>query len=342
MLLDHIASLVSSASVQVLDDVEDVDEASEQVSRFGLRPNRITPLARPLRLKARIGVVPPKDAVSYARISYGADVEVRPLAPEDDVFMYALVLGGKAHFSYGGTTAFLGVNSAGFIPPYKEFRSIISSDLDQIALAINRQRLETLAALMLDMPSGGRIEFDPGTDIVQPSASLLHLIASTLQVETGPVQGVADRIRGKLETALIESALVGMPSFRQRIEDRGAASSRATRVAMAFMREHLAEPLSLTEVASAAATSPRALQAAFSKELGLSPMRWLREQRLHHARSLLLSPDSARLSIADVAYASGFLHLGDFSRRFRERYNVTPSEWRRSSRNDSDFASTDG
>ena len=49
------------------------------------------------------------------------------------------------------------------------------------------------------------------------------------------------------------------------------------------------------------------------------------ELRLLHARQLLANSDD---KIINVAYDSGYRHLGLFNAMFKKRFGVTPSEWR--------------
>ena len=50
--------------------------------------------------------------------------------------------------------------------------------------------------------------------------------------------------------------------------------------------------------------------------------------RLDRASDLLTDPRSRNLAISDVAWRSGFLDPGYFTRQFRKRFGVTPREWR--------------
>ncbi len=59
---------------------------------------------------------------------------------------------------------------------------------------------------------------------------------------------------------------------------------------------------------------------------GLSPVQYIRHIRLKHARRLLLSDSS--LSIADIAYDTGFSDPDYFSKVFRREFGCTPSEFR--------------
>jgi AraC-like DNA-binding protein len=77
-------------------------------------------------------------------------------------------------------------------------------------------------------------------------------------------------------------------------------------------------------VAKAHHVSLRLLQGLFADE-GSSPARFIRDQRLNHARTLL---DDGH-AISRAAALSGFSDLGTFTRAFRRRFGCTPSTFLR-------------
>ncbi len=56
---------------------------------------------------------------------------------------------------------------------------------------------------------------------------------------------------------------------------------------------------------------------------------FIRERRLERCREELSNPRLANRSIGEIAYAAGFADLAHFSRRFREAYGLSPSDYRR-------------
>lgn len=98
-----------------------------------------------------------------------------------------------------------------------------------------------------------------------------------------------------------------------------ATVRRAVDVIMAQSRE----PLTLAEVAAAAGVGARALQIAFRRQLGCSPLAYLRLVRLADARRLLVLGLVAR--VTDAAMQAGFWHLGEFAVAYRQRYGERPS-----------------
>jgi len=64
----------------------------------------------------------------------------------------------------------------------------------------------------------------------------------------------------------------------------------------------------------------------FHKNFGLTPVEYLNAQRLERAKSLLCNP---RLTVAEVAYQSGFHDPGYFTKKFRQQTGITPVHYRR-------------
>jgi len=64
----------------------------------------------------------------------------------------------------------------------------------------------------------------------------------------------------------------------------------------------------------------------FHKNFGLTPVEYLNAQRLERAKSLLGNP---RLTVAEVAYQSGFHDPGYFTKKFRQQTGITPIHYRR-------------
>ncbi|MDQ4503213.1 helix-turn-helix transcriptional regulator [Sinomonas sp. ASV322] len=93
-----------------------------------------------------------------------------------------------------------------------------------------------------------------------------------------------------------------------------------------LMQAHLAESLSVDDIASAVGVSSRQLHAAFAEHLGTSPAQLLRDMRLDRARSLLLDRSLAgRLTVATVAARTGFSHFGRFAAYYVEKFGEAPS-----------------
>jgi AraC-like DNA-binding protein len=106
--------------------------------------------------------------------------------------------------------------------------------------------------------------------------------------------------------------------------ERPALVPRALRRACDYIDAHLADAVSVADVARAASVGVRALELGFDKHFGLSPMRYLRERRLDAARRDLDNSVN-RPRVADVAMKWGFSNPGQFAKVYRERFGELPS-----------------
>jgi transcriptional regulator GlxA family with amidase domain len=90
-------------------------------------------------------------------------------------------------------------------------------------------------------------------------------------------------------------------------------------------------PLTVAEVADAAGCGIRALQIAFRRFRGTTPMGALQRARLDQARTEMLRSGRTD-SLARIAAAHGFSNQTRFTRLFRRRYGVSPSDMLRNQR----------
>lgn len=96
--------------------------------------------------------------------------------------------------------------------------------------------------------------------------------------------------------------------------------------AVAFIDEHLAQPLGLAEIAAAARLSPHSLVLAFRQRLGTTPGAYLRTARLDAAHHDLLDADPAHgATVATIAHRWGFTNLARFTTAYRTHYRCSPT-----------------
>lgn len=98
--------------------------------------------------------------------------------------------------------------------------------------------------------------------------------------------------------------------------------------AKAYVAANLGDPdLDVSQVAAAVGVSMRQLQALF-REHGRNVTAWIWNQRLERAAQRLSDPACLHLQLGELAYGCGFANQAHFSRRFRERYDSSPRDYR--------------
>ena len=89
-----------------------------------------------------------------------------------------------------------------------------------------------------------------------------------------------------------------------------------------LMDQHIEEPLSLDQIATAAGVSRRQIERLFKRHLGYAPKKYYLQARLRRARELLLQTS---MSVMDISMACGFRSPHHFSKCYRAHFGCPPS-----------------
>ncbi|HEV8248007.1 MAG TPA: AraC family transcriptional regulator, partial [Polyangiaceae bacterium] len=131
-------------------------------------------------------------------------------------------------------------------------------------------------------------------------------------------------------TALVASYRTVVSEIAEAVEHPTLARQEGgVQRGLAFMREHLYEPLTLHQVARVAGFAPKYFSRLLERKEGQSFEPLLQTLRIERAKHLLTSTAQ---SVATVALGSGFKSRTYFQQLFRERAGVTPLEHRRRTR----------
>lgn len=93
------------------------------------------------------------------------------------------------------------------------------------------------------------------------------------------------------------------------------------------MHQRLDQPMDTSAFASELGVSYQTLLASFKRHTGLSPYQYFLQVKIHRAKELL---QDSSMSVKEVAYALHFDSPFHFSRVFKQKAGVSPSEWQRS------------
>ena len=98
---------------------------------------------------------------------------------------------------------------------------------------------------------------------------------------------------------------------------------------LSWAQSHLAEPITIADLAKRAVMSKRNFARRFQSALGTTPYRWILRQRMQLAQRLLETTD---LSVEGIAEVSGFATAANLRARFLDGLHTTPSAYRRTFR----------
>jgi len=183
-------------------------------------------------------------------------------------------------------------------------------------------------ALIFTLPMGALDEDD---------GAALDPIPSRTAVYDPVIEGLGMALLPALESpesapqAFIEHVLLALRAHLahrlggQEQPKAGRLSSRQLRLARDFLEAHLAENLSLSELAASCSLSPSHFARSFRRATGLPPHRYLVERRVALARELLLN---TTLPLVDIAARCGFADQSHLTKAFRRVLGVTPGSLR--------------
>lgn len=93
------------------------------------------------------------------------------------------------------------------------------------------------------------------------------------------------------------------------------------------IQTHLFSNLTVAELAKLAGRSVSSFKRDFENTFHDTPARYIREQRLLKAAEWLISTD---LSVSEICFKTGFEDASHFTRLFKSKYQLGPSEYRKS------------
>ncbi len=157
-----------------------------------------------------------------------------------------------------------------------------------------------------------------------PDPKLLPIIAAAESArddgDEAELEEAALRLVGAVAATLAGTRKASPPNRRD---------ERRITAALRLIEAKADEPLSLPDLAHAAAMSPYHFLRTFRAIVGMTPHQFILHTRLHRAAVRLRQTAD---SISAIAFAAGFNDLSTFNRRFFRIVGVSPSAYRAPSR----------
>ena len=203
-------------------------------------------------------------------------------------------------------------------------------------------------------PSAWEMKQSGTTLVMRVPDALLRSVAQDLDLNPAFI-GVADRFQlrdpviehlGWALKAEIESGEATGPLFRESIgtalaarllqrhncrslpmrEVQGGMSAAKLKQIVTYIEDNLESELSLAEIASIASISVSHLKTLFRQSTGTPVHQYVLRRRVERAKALLRDPE---LSIAQIAFATGFAHQSHLARHMRRICGTTPAAARK-------------
>lgn len=171
----------------------------------------------------------------------------------------------------------------------------------------------------LEPNDGCRIHRNP-----EYAAGLRRHLSAAIQlsragaVESKRLRAIEDTLLPLIALSLTESTFLKWAPLSRRVA--------AVRKCENYVRENLDRNPTLSELSAISGMSARSLINAFQATTGMSPMTYLRVQRLNAVHNALLARGPSETRVMDVAADWGFWHMGHFTVNYRKMFGESPSE----------------
>jgi AraC-like DNA-binding protein len=305
-----------------------LDEAQEAAGRV-MSAHRLR-AGRPHEFGSRLHAVGIGDSTLLSALYDGAaDVTARvPM----EYYTLLLVLSGGMDVEAAGT-ARVRAGRACVISPGERLRLRFAPGTAQVAAKLPRTVVERAWTRLGAEPAPGPVFALTAPDDAAWIAALRLAVSAVDRFDSGFLPAGTGF---ELERMLVTALLLAQPHDRAEamVRGGGARGYRAAGVAADALADDPVPPLRPEELARHAGVSLRTLQEGFRSRFGTSLTGYQRDLRLERAHRALSAPDAADAAgtVADVALACGFPHLGRFARDYRRRYGTSPSTTLRASR----------
>lgn len=270
-------------------------------------------------------------------LSCGYTTPIRgTIGAQEGIGSVNLILSGNIRYEADGKEIVVDAQRPFFFSPGREYRYTISDHFNGVVFHIDLQRLRRTAASMAGLGVSER-RFSQGLDLVralQPrsrrSQSLLQVLRQTFRLLDHPgLERSGDLDHLAIDDLIYRNlALLLFPRLESLIQSDDCKRSERERIfddVLEWAIANLHGPISLSQLEEHSGYSRRNLQLAFQQRFGCGPIQWVRQQRLDQARQELLNPEPDD-SVASVSKRYGFSSACVFSRDFKARFGLRPSE----------------
>ncbi|MBV8931262.1 MAG: helix-turn-helix transcriptional regulator [Kutzneria sp.] len=260
--------------------------------------------------------------VSQITNSMVFDIEARPLGNLLIVRVQRGTIehrGGAKSRTYGVGEVFLAAEPNG---PY-------GARLNRLAMELTDVGPDDLVAVT----GGERPPRFTGHDPVSPAAAR-HLVSTISfaanSVFDNPEAAHSPLLVGATSRMLAATILTTFPNDAvgvTHVADRIDAHPDTLRRAISYIETDAHLDISVADIARAAYVTTRAVQLAFRRHLGTTPMAYLRRVRLDCAHRALMAADpTSGATVTGIAARWGFANPGRFATHYRAAYGVSPRD----------------
>jgi AraC-like DNA-binding protein len=302
-----------------------LDEATHLV-RAAICPHRLRVLAPAAGGVAFLSSLD-LGACALTSVRYGFDVDIDAGCIEDS-YLVKWTLAGQGRLQSGERTALTSPHSIVITEPTERTLIHMTPQCHHLTVRVSRRALMAALAARLKRAPRTTLRFDLEIPMDSDFArAWCGLVAHICHVSaTAPAAMASDDVRRQYSATLMELMLSTANHSHSESLAEGAHRAAAWHVGYArdYIHEHLAEDMSISDIAAKVGVTARTLQNGFRKTFNLTPAEYIRRARVEALRRALLAADETE-GVTNLMMNVGIVNFGRYAQYYREQVGVSPS-----------------
>ena len=310
--------------LDVVHESRDLDETRAYLRHKSVSLDRVD--------RQRFGAFNARLTASYhddfyvGEITYGIAAELRVPAEAGGYVLSYPTRGRLLAETPAGDVACDGRRALVLSPSHPQ-HCVASFDASRVAVSIRPDALRTHFARLTGEPVTGAIVFDPALDLHDRVG---RAILAAIDLFAGSGAGQSQRTEAPARVAAFQDSVLSTLLLYHRHShsdllegDAPSPASSDVKRAVDYIQANLGEPIRLATLIAVANVPGRTLNEHFRAFTGLSPLAYVKRERLKAARRLLTG--AAAATVTEAAVQCGFSHLGRFALDYAQAYGEPPS-----------------
>jgi len=247
--------------------------------------------------------------------------------PTGSFFRQFICFRGGAEIRVGGILKQVTNEESCVVIPEMSHEGACAAGFEQLVLRIEAESLLTKLSALTGTTPSRKLVFDETTHGNHRTIGNLRRLLMFFAAELDSMSAATPQLAiAELEQALIVSFICSNSNNYSDLLDRTprVAPWQVWR-AEEYIEAHWDKPITIETLAQVTSASARSLFHHFRRSRGLSPMAFVKQVRLQHAKKMLERTDLIP-SVTETAVACGFSNLGHFASDYSKRFGERPSD----------------
>jgi len=268
--------------------------------------------------------------ISLVYAQYGSPFTMR--LQQNDFFLHGFPLTGAGEATCNGQHVVVRPETGGIVAgPHSHASLRYDESFSHLVLKISPAALTRRLSLLLGKPVDPPLEL---TGRIRPTAAAaqLRLVKFLAEEVDRSEERLPDMMLCELEDAVVLNYLLNTEHNYSGLLAGAppAAAPWQVRRAVDYMEQHWGEAITIEMLTQITETSARSLFQLFKKTHDVSPMVYLSQVRMRHAKAMLSSP-APETSVTKVGFLCGFSNMGNFAMKYFSAFGEKPSHTLRNS-----------